>query len=325
LAGISDASVMSAPSAAGVRVAYEQAPEELHAWVEATLGAAVVTATTQPGGFSPGIAARLVCANGSRAFCKAVSARAYEHAASLHRREQGVTAAIPAAAPVPRLLSSYDDGSWVALLLQDIEGRQPALPWGLQELTRVVDALDELSRSLTPSPVIDVPTLAEAEAEDFQNWRALCAGSADRAALDPWALRHLEALALLEPSWVVASEGDTLLHLDLRGDNLLIADDRVWVVDWPAACTGKPWVDIATFASSVRMQGGPPPAALLASSAIGRSVPHDELTAWLCALAGYFVGKSLEPAPSGLPTVRAFQAAQGVVALAWLKELTGWV
>jgi aminoglycoside phosphotransferase len=313
---------MSAPPATGLRIDYDRAPKELHAWVEAVLGAAVIKATTQPGGFSPGVAARLECSDGSRAFCKAASQRS-EQAALYHRREQRVTAAIPATAPVPRLLSAYDDGGWVGLLLQDIDGQQPRLPWQPDELTRVVDALDELSRDLTPSPVSTVPTVAEAEAAEFTNWRALCDGPTTPA-LDPWIRRNLTQLAELEPSWVTASEGDTLLHLDLRADNMLLTADRVWVVDWPAACTGKPWVDIATFASSVRMQGGPKPEELLAASAVGRTAGHDELTAWVCALAGYFVGHSLLPAPPGLPTVRAFQAAQGVVAVEWLRGLTGW-
>ena len=42
------------------------------------------------------------------------------------------------------------------------------------------------------------------------------------------------------------------------------------------------------------------------------------------ALAGYFIHRSRRPGPPGLPTVRAFQAAQGGVALDWLRARTGW-
>jgi hypothetical protein len=41
----------------------------------------------------------------------------------------------------------------------------------------------------------------------------------------------------------------------------------------------------------------------------------------VCAVAGYLTQRSLEPAPAGLPTVRAFQAAQGAVARRWLAAL----
>jgi Phosphotransferase enzyme family len=318
---------MTAPRAEGVRVAYGATPDQLRAWVDATLGSPVVQATTQTGGFSPGVAARLVCADGTRAFCKAVHVDVNEFAADFHRREQRITAQMPATAPVPRLLAKYDEAGWVALLLQDIDGYQPATPWRVDELHRVVAALDELSRSLTPSPVKDIQTIAAAEAEDLGGWQHFAADGIDVAStpLDPWSARHLDRLATLEPDWLPATEGDTLLHLDLRADNLLIAADRVWVVDWPASCTGQPWVDLATFAPSVAMQGGPPPAELLALSETARRADRVALTAWVCALAGYFEWHSRLPAPPGLPTVRRFQAAQGEVALHWLQELTGWI
>jgi hypothetical protein len=36
-------------------------------------------------------------------------------------------------------------------------------------------------------------------------------------------------------------------------------------------------------------------------------------------VAGFFVARSLMPAPPGLPTIRAFQRAQGVEAVRWLR------
>jgi len=321
---LGQACTVSGPPATGVRVAYDEAPASLREWVDDALGSPVVSAITQPGGFSPGVAARLRCADGTPAFCKAVSADVNDFAGAAHRREQRITVALPAEAPVPRLLASYDDGTWVALLLQDLDARQPAVPWRTDELSRVIAALDDLGRLLTPSPVLDAPTLADAEGDGLEGWRNLAAGAQDPAGLDPWTQRNLDRLATLEPRWEPATEGDTLLHLDLRADNLLMAADRVWIVDWPSACTGKAWVDIATLAPSVAMQGGPRPSELIASSVIGRSADRDGLTAWVCALASFFVSQSLQPAPAGLPTVRAFQAAQGIVALEWLRELTGW-
>src|SRR3954471_12250905 len=108
--------------AAGVRLPFENTPAAVRTWVDRALGSTVVSAATQPGGFSPGVAARLVTAAGRRAFVKAVSAEANPHSPGMHRREARITTALPAEAPVPQLLASYDDGTWVALLLQDIEG-----------------------------------------------------------------------------------------------------------------------------------------------------------------------------------------------------------
>src|SRR3954466_4793576 len=62
---------MTAPAAEGVRLPYYDLPVQIRAWVEAALGSRVVSAVTQEGGFSPGVAARLVGADGTRAVVKA--------------------------------------------------------------------------------------------------------------------------------------------------------------------------------------------------------------------------------------------------------------
>jgi hypothetical protein len=50
---------MTGPAAQGVCVEWAQAPAAVRAVIEAVCGAAVVRAQTQPGGFSPGLAARV--------------------------------------------------------------------------------------------------------------------------------------------------------------------------------------------------------------------------------------------------------------------------
>jgi hypothetical protein len=113
------------------------------------------------------------------------------------------------------------------------------------------------------------------------------------------------------------------LNFDVRADNLLIRGDRVYVLDWPWARTGAWWIDIACMAPSVAMQGGPSPEEVLSRVDLA-GVRRESVDAVVCSLAGYFVVRSLEPPPPGLPTVRAFQAAQGRPAIAWLRERTGW-
>ena len=49
----------------------------------------------------------------------------------------------------------------------------------------------------------------------------------------------------------------------------------------------------------------------------------DDVTAAVAAIAGYFTYGALQPPPPGLPTLRAFQAAQGVHARAWLADRAG--
>jgi hypothetical protein len=295
---IAHALVVSAPAAQGLRVAYDATPAALRAWVDATLGSPVTEAITQVGGFSPGVAVRLRCADGTRAFCKAVS-DLNVFAADAHRREQRINAALPVGVPVPRL------------------------PWDRAELGHVLAAIDELAALLTPCPLPDIPSIVVEWREDFDHWRVAAAGGPPPA-LNGWARRNLDRLAALEAGWEPAAAGDTLLHMDLRADNLLVTPERVWVVDWPHATRGAALFDILAMAPSVAMQGGPDPQTLLSLSATGRHADRDRVAALVCALAGYFALQALQPAPPGLPTVRAFQAAQGETAVRWLAELTGW-
>ncbi len=102
----------------------------------------------------------------------------------------------------------------------------------------------------------------------------------------------------MEASWSAHAAGPTLLHADIRADNLLLTDDGVVVVDWPHACLGAVFVEVVLLAPSVAMQGGPEPAELLARSRDGRSASCADLTATMCALAGYFTERSLRPPPS---------------------------
>jgi aminoglycoside phosphotransferase (APT) family kinase protein len=315
---------VTGPAAEGVRVEWEQVPVPVRAAVEGVCGAAVVEAWTQPGGFSPGVAARVRCANSARYFVKAVSAEANPQTPGLHRQEGRVLAALEplitsGQVPVPRLFGVVDSPPWVALVLQDVAGRQPALPWHEAELQQVVAVLDRFAEALTPAPVA-VPPVSERLGAEFTGWRTLAA-SAGHDGLDPWSRTHLDQLAALEATWAEQTAGDTLVHADIRADNILLTGRGAVVVDWPWACQGAAFTDLVLFAPSVAMQGGPQPADLMASSRAGHAADRQAVTSLVCALAGYLTERSLQPPPPGLPTVRAFQATQAVVARQWLTAI----
>ena len=281
----------------------------------------MVEAITQPQGFSPGLAARLLLSDGRRVFLKAVSEKANPDTPGIHRREATILAAMPATAPIAHLLWSYDDAGWVALCLEDVDGRHPREPWTDEDLALVIGAAKQLANDLTPSPIEVERTAAHAFATGINGWQVALQRGDDR--LDPWALRNLGRLAELEARAPEAATGDTLLQFDMRADNILIAGERVYFVDWPWARKGAWWIDLLLMAPSVEMQGGPPCEEFLRRIEID-NVAKDAVDAVICTMAGYFVVHALDPPPQGIPTVRAFQAAQGVVATAWLRQRTGW-
>ena len=287
------------------------------------LGSNVVAAHSQTGGFSPGVAARLRLADGSRAFVKAVCSSPNPDSPAMHRREARVAAALPATAPAPALRFAYDDGEWIVLAFDDVDGRSPELPWRADELERVLAAVHTLAVELTPSPIaLDsaVVTLAPL----FGGWQKISDDASLEAALPVATRRRLAELVALEAEWPAAVEGDSLVHLDLRADNILLTAERVYIVDWPAASIGAPWIDLVAMLPSVAMQGGPDPEALWRSHPLHDGVDDDRVDAFLTAIAGYFAHAAPSPDPPGLPTLRAFQAAQGERANAWLAQRRGW-
>jgi len=101
-------------------------------------------------------------------------------------------------------------------------------------------------------------------------------------------------------------DGDALLHLDVRSDNLCLRDGLALLVDWNMACRGNPAVDVAAWLPSLADEGGPMPWELL---------PGEGALASL--VAGYFCARAgLSPIPQA-PHARPLQLAQGRIALPW--------
>jgi hypothetical protein len=109
-------------------------------------------------------------------------------------------------------------------------------------------------------------------------------------------------------------EGDALLHLDVRSDNIALRDGRAVLVDWNWACVGNALLDVAAWAPSLHLEGGPAPDEFVG----GPGVPE-----FAAALAGVWAARAgLPPPPTG-PRVRDGQRRQLTVALPWACRLLG--
>jgi hypothetical protein len=309
--------------AAGVHLPWANVPEAVRDWAARVGGGKPTSARDLSGGFSPGATTVLTCPDRA-VFVKAVGAGLNTESPDFHRREAVISAALPAAPQLPTLLDVYDDGDWVALAFDAVDGRPPACPWDAGELREAVRALEELHQLLTPSPAATAPPATLRLAALMGGWSELAAQPTTPIGLDEWAARHLTQLAQLESNWPEAVVGETLLHCDVRADNMLVTDRGVVFVDWPHACVGRAEFDLLGWAPSVALEGGPSPEDLLALCPRAQTADPDVVTVLVAALSGFFVAHSLRPPTPGLPTLRTFQAAQGGVALSWLRRLTGW-
>lgn len=151
-------------------------------------------------------------------------------------------------------------------------------------------------------------------------WRELAADPP--ADLDPWLRRHLDRLA--ERAAHPIADGTALLHVDLRCDNLLLGyDGSVHIVDWANAHVGPAWVDPALLLLEVEAHGGHDVDRILAEHPLTRDVDPEQVTQLVLAAAALFEAKFREPAPPGLPTIRAFQRAYARSTTAWLRRRLG--
>lgn len=301
----------------GVRPHWSTLPPHVVAEVERRLGGPITAVHEVRGGFSPAVAARV--ASGTRtAFVKACGPTENRFSIGMYRAEARIAAVLPDIPPLAPLRWSYDDGDWVVLGFDDLGGAPPPLPWTDADLDATLAAVNAVHAALTPAPVA-APPAAGAHERMFRGWRRL---TGDETGLDDWSRRHLAALQEVEAVWPASLAGDTLLHGDLRADNVVLVPGRGPVlVDWPAANVGPPWFDLVILAPSVQAQGGPACADLLERA--GLDAPADALAFAVVGIAGYLTANALRPAPPGMPTLRAFQAQQGHPARAWAARLLG--
>ena len=308
---------MSAPVAAGTRIPWADVPEHVRGDVEATLGSPVVAAHTQHGGFSPGAAVRVVCADGTKAFVKACGSGLNPDTPELLRAEIDALAHVPADVPHARLFAAYDDGTWVALTLEDVEGRHPAIPWTEADLAPTLHALELTARTRAATRL---PSFAD-RVLMLTAWDLVVA---DPTGVSPALLDRLPQMLDLQGTARAVTAGDRLVHWDARADNILLRDGEAVLLDWAWACRGAGWLDTALLAMNLRIQGGPDADDVLAGSPMTRDVPPEHLAAVVSCMLGVWSERARQPAPPGLPTIRAWQQHCANAALAWLDSGRLW-
>ena len=137
-------------------------------------------------------------------------------------------------------------------------------------------------------------------------------------------LPHLEDAAALAARFDEATAGDTLVHTDVRDDNVLVdRTGRAWICDWNWPVRGAAWLDTVFLLIGPRGDGLDVDA-VLAERPLTRDVPAEHVDIVLALLAGYFFKQQDEPVPPASPYLRQHQAWQGEVVWAWLAERRGW-
>jgi len=299
------------------RLAWPFLPPHVRAVVTERCGSPVVAAVSQDAGFTPGFASVLTCEDGSRHFVKAASVKAQRASAEAYREEARKLRALPAGAPAPRLLWTWED-DWVVLGLEHVEARQPQRPWRPEDLDACLELLTRMAGELTPAPdELGLDDFATELAEWPSYWGHMRSTYPD--------LPHLEEAAALAARFADVTAGTTVVHGDVRDDNVLLTDDgRVLLCDWNWPLRGAAWIDTVFLLIGPRGDGLDADAAL-ARSPLTAGVPAEHVDILLALAVGYFFRHADLPVPSASPWVRTVQHWQGEVVWDWLCERRGWV
>jgi serine/threonine protein kinase len=139
------------------------------------------------------------------------------------------------------------------------------------------------------------------------------------------ALTHLEEAAALAARYGEVVGGGTLVHTDVRDDNILIRPDGTAVLcDWNFPCVGADWLDTVLLMVGPRGDGLDVDA-VLSSRRLTRDVPAESIDIVLALLVGYFLRQADEPVPPTSPHLRDHQRWQGEVCWDWLARRRGWL
>jgi hypothetical protein len=258
---------------------------------------------------------------GARAFIKAVGAELNPNSPVLFRREVQALTLLGSHPLWADLLAAYDDGSWVALLLEDVEGTHPDLADDAT-MGRLVAQTDELVRTLadrvpdppTPAPPDDrVPLFRPGPVDLHEVFSAVRDGVAHapdvpEGWLPAWVLDELPLLLELV-ELLLAEPNDHVVHYDIRNDNLLQRPSGELVfLDWGAFGVGPGWLD-PLLARLERVHTGWFDDSLASSPALV-AAGDDVVTGLMAGMGAYLAWRAYSDPALNMPTLQAFRRAE---------------
>jgi hypothetical protein len=194
----------------------------------------------------------------------------------------------------------FEDGEHPLLVLEELMPAHWPPPWRPGDVDAVRAALEQVASAAVGC---ELPRLVD---DGWPGWAEVAENPAPFTGLGlvpaDWIDRYLPELVAAAAA--VELDGASLVHADVRSDNLCVREGRAVLVDWNHARLGNPALDLAFWLPSLRLEGGPPPG-------------HFGVDELAVVVAGFFAAHAGLPPPAGAPTVRAFQRAQLEVALPW--------
>lgn len=318
------------------RPAWAALPAPVRDRISSELRAPVDLVEPAGGGFTNGFAA-VVSGGTQRLFVKAVPATDASIFAA-YVREAEVLRALPTGLPVP-LLHSADlvlagGIQWQLLCFEAVDGRMPGQPWTVtdlsavhQSLLTVQSGLRRLPPGLSGSSMVDEFFGAGSPAGVIDCWGRDGGLPSYLPPLTGQRMSELKALTLLGRE---ALAGDSVLHNDLRADNIIIRHPRghpgepaAVFCDWNFLSTGPAWADWVALLVYPR-HAGVDVDPWLTESPLSADAHPDHIDSWLAVLAALMVTSGAQPELPTSPLLRAHQRFTARILIEWISERRLW-
>jgi hypothetical protein len=211
---------------------------------------------------------------------------------------------------MPRILG-WSDGERPILVLEDLSAGTWPPPWERAQIDAVLGTLAAVAHSDAPG---HLARLTDGEQPD-EGWHRVVGDPTEFLSLGLCGAGWLETAGpvLCAAAQAAPLSGSSLLHSDVRSDNLCFRRGSPVLVDWNLACVGNPELDVAFWLPSLAAENGPAPDDVIGDCPV-------ELAAYV---SGFFASRAGGAPIPHAPLVRQVQRRQLETALPWAARVLG--
>ena len=239
----------------------------------------------------------------------------------------------------PKFIGAVSLSGWGLIFLEDLSHGRKTPPWEGDDAFNVVDRLADFHMSSTKEFPSWVPGGEHSDVKDtdFSDlfWVNLgesqslvdgfCSLFVEPREAGPWIENMLPSFIEYEKKTLEVKGPKSLLHADLRSDNIIFDGDLPVFLDWSNLSIGPSFLDLCCFIPSCSGEGGPKPHKLIKryEEAIGFSYDIEDLKAGSAFITGFFADRAHLPPIKELPRLRYVQKLQLGAALHWISDVFG--
>lgn len=237
-----------------------ETPEAVLSAAGRYLGAAIVAAEPLEGGYTPQQILRLRLDDGGSIVLKAAppsvaGVRGPNWGETLKREIRAYRDLVELRDWMPLHLGDFMQDGWQVLLLEDLTGAERIASWSDRTIDLVARGLASMHRkTLGTAPASPHASFFDSIAERGRVIGDLPAGY-DHPDWWEW-LEEATAAGDLALRSLSDQTPRSLVHFDVRSDNIFLRDEQLLLVDWPDATWQTPAVDSVYWALGVEVETG---------------------------------------------------------------------